>query len=387
MSRIILTPYKLGSATCKAIKDALIQAGQRCLRVAVASRTFRAKPSDKLIYYGGTQQRPERLTSINPDRSIAQNKLTAFRTFTATGLSTVPWTEEREIANEWLTEGKTVVARATLVGGYFTRGGWRASHEIEGSLHYTMNEKDVRIIDALKSWKALENVGYEALIPLVGAEGFSYTPELRQYLFDKYINAGGASGMTLDSYLHSLPENKRDEYFVNHVFAHLLMQRIPTKLIRMERDRQSKEGIRAWEHVRMRMGVDGTRMNSLMQNLMMVEAPDKWAASKVREFHLGDIHHDKLIEENGIEFRWMGTITAVDAWSAYKGYVTATRKAQGILWGERARCLYFHLFETHLFGLPFYIEVGNESNIRDFSYQIVNVFFLISCFCGTKTII
>ncbi len=162
------------------------------------------------------------------------------------------------------------------VGGYFTRGGWRASHEIEGSLHYTMNEKDERIIDALKSWKALENVGYEALIPLVGAEGFSYTPELRQYLFDKYINAGGASGMTLDSYLHSLPENKRDEYFVNHVFAHLLMQRIPTKLIRMERDRQSKEGIRAWEHVRMRMGVDGTRMNSLMQNLMMVE-------SKVRE--------------------------------------------------------------------------------------------------------
>ena len=116
MSRIILIPYKLGSATCKAIKDALIQAGQRCLRVAVDSRTFRAKPSDKLIYYGGTQQRPERLTSINPDRSIAQNKLTAFRAFEAAGLSTVPWTEEREIANEWITEGKTVVARATLVG-------------------------------------------------------------------------------------------------------------------------------------------------------------------------------------------------------------------------------------------------------------------------------
>lgn len=75
---------------------------------------------------------------------------------------------------------------------------------------------------------------------------------------------------------------------------------------------------------------EGKRLSGLMQ----VEAPDKWAASKVREFHLGDIHHDKLIEENGIEFRWMGTITAVDAWSAYKGYVSATRKAQGILWGD-----------------------------------------------------
>ncbi len=75
---------------------------------------------------------------------------------------------------------------------------------------------------------------------------------------------------------------------------------------------------------------EGKRLMGLMQ----VEAPDMWAASKIREFHLGDIHHDKLIEENGIEFRWMGTITAVDAWSAYKGYVSATRKAQGIVWGD-----------------------------------------------------
>ena len=116
MSRIILVPYKLGSTTCKAIKDALIQAGQRCLRVAVDSRTFRAKPSDKLIYYGGTQQRPERLTSINPDRSIAQNKLTAFRAFEAAGLSTVPWTDSRDTALQWMNEGKLVVGRRTLTG-------------------------------------------------------------------------------------------------------------------------------------------------------------------------------------------------------------------------------------------------------------------------------
>ena len=127
MSRIILIPYKLGSATCKAIKDALIQAGQRCLRVAVDSRTFRAKPSDKLIYYGGTQQRPERLPSINPDRSIAQNKLTAFRAFEAAGLSTVPWTTDYQTAyNWWHDERKTVVGRMTLNG-----------HSGEGIVIYT----------------------------------------------------------------------------------------------------------------------------------------------------------------------------------------------------------------------------------------------------------
>lgn len=196
------------------------------------------------------------------------------------------------------------------VGGYFTRGGWRASHEIEGSLHYTTNEKNERTIDALKSWKALENVGYEALIPLVGMGEFKFTPELREYLFDKYINPGGVMGVSLDGYLGSLPKEKRDVYFVNHVFAHLLMQRIPTKLIRMERDRQSKDGVRAWERVRARMGVDGTRMNSLMQNLMMVE-------SKVREEtsermnkalqEMGGVQdlsqleiHDYMVDENRI---------------------------------------------------------------------------------------
>jgi len=75
---------------------------------------------------------------------------------------------------------------------------------------------------------------------------------------------------------------------------------------------------------------EGKRIKGIMQ----VEAPDKWAASYIREMHLGDIHHDKLIEESGIEFRWMGTIAAIDAWSSKMGYVSATRKAQAIIWSD-----------------------------------------------------
>jgi len=162
------------------------------------------------------------------------------------------------------------------VGGYFTRGGWRSAHEIAGSLHW---EGTDRKLNVLKSWKALENVGYEALLPLIAVEGFSQTPELQAYLFEKYINPGGSLGMSLSEYMNSLrgkDEKDRDSLFINHVFTHLLVQRLPTKLIRLERDRQSASGVRIWERVRNDLGIDANQMNSRMQNLMMVE-------SKVRE--------------------------------------------------------------------------------------------------------
>ena len=58
MSRIILMPYKLGSATCKAIKDALIQAGQRCLRVAVALQVGESIRSEKSKSCGCNRKNP-----------------------------------------------------------------------------------------------------------------------------------------------------------------------------------------------------------------------------------------------------------------------------------------------------------------------------------------
>ena len=86
---------------------------------------------------------------------------------------------------------------------------------------------------------------------------------------------------------------------------------------------------------------EGKRLSGLMQ----VEAPDKWASSYIREMHLGDIHHDKLIDEgNGIEFRWMGTVTAVDAWSSKMGYVSATRKAQAFVWSDYGIDAIYHSY-------------------------------------------
>jgi len=163
------------------------------------------------------------------------------------------------------------------VGGYFTRGGWRADHEIAGSLHYKVDaQTHAKTLDVMRSWKALENIGYEALVPLTRVGGFKLSTELRQYLFDKYISGNGASGTNAESYfkgLNAKSEKDREDFFMQHVFANLLIQRMPTKLIRIERDRQSDNGIRAWEKVRASIpGCTADQMNSRMQNLMMVES-------------------------------------------------------------------------------------------------------------------
>ena len=107
----------MGSQSCKRLKEKFLEVGHKALQIKPTSRTFRPKLTDKYIYWGGTTIINVPLeNSYNPIRHRASNKLLTLRDCNEAGLSTVPWTEEREIANEWLTEGKTVVARATLVG-------------------------------------------------------------------------------------------------------------------------------------------------------------------------------------------------------------------------------------------------------------------------------
>jgi hypothetical protein len=111
--RFILIPYKMGSAAAKSIKEAFIEAGHKCLRIDRAD--WHPKNTDRIIYYGGNLQLHSHLghSIYNADRSIAQNKLTAFRAFERAGLSTVPWTNDPQVARNW--NGK-VVCRNTLTG-------------------------------------------------------------------------------------------------------------------------------------------------------------------------------------------------------------------------------------------------------------------------------
>lgn len=75
---------------------------------------------------------------------------------------------------------------------------------------------------------------------------------------------------------------------------------------------------------------EGKRITGLMQ----YEAPDAWASSKYREWHMGDLHHESAKEDNGIIFRRIGAVAPPDMWHSKKGYVATHRKASAFVWDE-----------------------------------------------------
>jgi hypothetical protein len=67
--------------------------------------------------------------------------------------------------------------------------------------------------------------------------------------------------------------------------------------------------------------------------LMPTEAPELWAKSIYREFHLGDKHHLVEVDEiNGVVIRILRGLTAADAWTFDKGFIGAKRAAQSFVW-------------------------------------------------------
>lgn len=76
-------------------------------------------------------------------------------------------------------------------------------------------------------------------------------------------------------------------------------------------------------------GVDeGKRIKGLMQ----IEAPSEWGNSVWREFHLGHLHSESTLSENGVVFRRISSVTAADSWHTEKGFIGATRQAQAFVW-------------------------------------------------------
>lgn len=67
--------------------------------------------------------------------------------------------------------------------------------------------------------------------------------------------------------------------------------------------------------------------------IMADEVPDLWARTKYREFHIGHIHHSKIInsslvdEFRGVVVRAVGALAKLDKWHYDSGY-RATRQAQ-----------------------------------------------------------
>ena len=68
--------------------------------------------------------------------------------------------------------------------------------------------------------------------------------------------------------------------------------------------------------------------------LMPVEAPDLWAKSTYREFHLGDKHHFEAKEYGGVVVRILRSLAAADAWTFDRGFIGALRAAESFVWDK-----------------------------------------------------
>ena len=72
---------------------------------------------------------------------------------------------------------------------------------------------------------------------------------------------------------------------------------------------------------------------------MQEEAPKLWAKSKIREWHLGDIHHNKKVqvipEEDlqGINIRFFRTLMVGDPWEHKQGYISR-KGADMLIWNK-----------------------------------------------------
>ena len=76
-----------------------------------------------------------------------------------------------------------------------------------------------------------------------------------------------------------------------------------------------------------------------LPSIMPIEEPLLWAASKHREWHLGDKHHKKDLQQrtedvDGVTVRILRSLSATDTWHFDKGYIGTPRAAEAFLWDK-----------------------------------------------------
>lgn len=116
-NRLFVLPYKMGSASAKALAQAL-----NCKRIKREGSRYRPRESDLVLNYGATtlptglQLNGNAILNKPEAVHVAANKLHTFTRFGMVGISTPRWTTELDVASEWKDAGMVVVARTKLTG-------------------------------------------------------------------------------------------------------------------------------------------------------------------------------------------------------------------------------------------------------------------------------
>ncbi len=194
------------------------------------------------------------------------------------------------------------------IGGPVQRNGWRSSSWFET---YYIYGDDGKTLDHLKTWKNLENVGFEAIKDWIhGSLSETYqksrmnedflktvSPErtaLFQHIFKKYFNQDPTG---LNDYLSTIrgqaneivnkdimagkisPSNIREQVeletakiFLYRSLARIVAQRFPSKFIRISRDRLSDDGTSDYKKLKEALGIsDQRKFDSIIKDFLLAE--------------------------------------------------------------------------------------------------------------------
>ena len=77
-------------------------------------------------------------------------------------------------------------------------------------------------------------------------------------------------------------------------------------------------------------GKEGKRIETAMS----IEVPEMWGRTDVREWHLGDLHHEEVKEAGGVIIRRLPALTSTDGWHADKGYTGSQKRVQAFVWDK-----------------------------------------------------
>ena len=209
-----------------------------------------------------------------------------------------------------------------LVGGPMQRKGWRTSWQLN-SLYVldpiTSKQGGKEVIhqktNHVKTFKYFENIGYEILqdyvskldedfakvrnTPLIAGDAkrlAEQKKELFEYIFVKYFNK---EPKDLNTYLDVIRKEKRNatlstlrkggtlggksvdetaeiatsKAFLDRMLARVIVKRLPSKLLSMDRDRYSEKGISRYKQMRMNMGMADNfdAFDKIMQDMILAE--------------------------------------------------------------------------------------------------------------------
>ena len=206
-----------------------------------------------------------------------------------------------------------------LVGGTMQRKGWRTTWQLESLYINDTEPNGAQKTNHLKTFKYFENIGYEILQDYVTkldqldpkfasardksglTEGEKKTvaqkKELFEYIFKKYfdfdkdpkdlnkylddirsaernkaidaIRKGTIGPSDIDAYV----ETATSKVFLDRALTRVILQRIPSKILRMDRDRLSLDGTSRWRQIMKDMEMDGQfdAFDNIMQDVILAE--------------------------------------------------------------------------------------------------------------------